>query len=431
MKKNFFIKNENIQSKNLYIFNKYINYKSKLQPFNLDISPLKKIKYLPPVSKEWKNSIYVFNHNNLKNLPVFNLNVNYLIKSYFNLFFNPSFLHKKFISRRKRRLSNNKIYSSKAEIKHTNSKAIITVYTYNREKRILILKLKSLNKNFFNKIRFLISVNKLIFDDSTKNFFSTIIKLFLHDSLKRIRKYKLRFDLNKYKFEDKLLYKLNYLITRYYNKKIEFNIVNLKSLIFNSDLFTNILMLKIKKTRKSVGGMMTAIINRAILPKVNKRIERSLILKDLDFNLLKNKDLNLNINSILKNKYNLEKFLNKLYYNLIIKLEKNKNVKENEKLKIKKNILIQIYKIIFNSIKYKNMEGIRLEVRGRLTKRYRADRAVYRLRWKGGLKDIYSSYKGLSSVNMRGDTRPNLEYSIFTSKRRVGSFAVKGWISGK
>jgi hypothetical protein len=24
-----------------------------------------------------------------------------------------------------------------------------------------------------------------------------------------------------------------------------------------------------------------------------------------------------------------------------------------------------------------------------------------------------------------------VEYSIFTSKRRIGSFAVKGWISGK
>jgi hypothetical protein len=32
---------------------------------------------------------------------------------------------------------------------------------------------------------------------------------------------------------------------------------------------------------------------------------------------------------------------------------------------------------------------------------------------------------------MRGFSESNLEYSIFTSKRRVGAFAVKGWISGK
>ena len=37
---------------------------------------------------------------------------------------------------------------------------------------------------------------------------------------------------------------------------------------------------------------------------------------------------------------------------------------------------IKIYKLIFNSINYKNMSGIRLEVKGRLTKRYRADRSI-------------------------------------------------------
>jgi hypothetical protein len=77
------------------------------------------------------------------------------------------------------------------------------------------------------------------------------------------------------------------------------------------------------------------------------------------------------------------------------------------------------------------MGGIRLEIKGRLTRRYRADRAVFKVKWKGGLKNIDSSYKGLSSVNMRGFVKPNVEYSIYTSKRRIGAFAVKGWISGK
>ena len=91
----------------------------------------------------------------------------------------------------------------------------------------------------------------------------------------------------------------------------------------------------------------------------------------------------------------------------------------------------KIYEIIFNSIKYKNMGGIRLEIKGRLTKRYRADRALFKVKWKGGLKNIDSSYKGLSSVNLRGFIKPNVEYLIYTSKRRIGAFAVKGWISGK
>jgi hypothetical protein len=77
------------------------------------------------------------------------------------------------------------------------------------------------------------------------------------------------------------------------------------------------------------------------------------------------------------------------------------------------------------------MGGIRLEAKGRLTKRYRADRALFKINWKGGLKNIDSSYKRLPSVNLRGYLEPNLEYSIFTSKRHIGAFAVKGWISGR
>jgi hypothetical protein len=66
-----------------------------------------------------------------------------------------------------------------------------------------------------------------------------------------------------------------------------------------------------------------------------------------------------------------------------------------------------------------------------LTKRNRADRSVFKVRWKGGLKNIDSSYKKLSSVNLRGYVKSNLNYSIYTSKRSIGAFAVKGWISGK
>jgi hypothetical protein len=57
------------------------------------------------------------------------------------------------------------------------------------------------------------------------------------------------------------------------------------------------------------------------------------------------------------------------------------------------------------------MSGIKVEVKGRLTKRYRADRSVYSLRRKGGLKNIDSSFKGLSSVLFRGNTKSNVSYS--------------------
>ena len=77
------------------------------------------------------------------------------------------------------------------------------------------------------------------------------------------------------------------------------------------------------------------------------------------------------------------------------------------------------------------MGGIRLEVKGRLTKRYRADRAIHRLQWKGGLRNLDSSYKGLSVARKRGFMNLGVEYSIFSSKRRIGAFAVKGWTNSK
>ena len=38
--------------------------------------------------------------------------------------------------------------------------------------------------------------------------------------------------------------------------------------------------------------------------------------------------------------------------------------------------------MILNSIHYKNIGGISLEIKGRLTRRYRADKAQFKIKWK-------------------------------------------------
>ena len=83
---------------------------------------------------------------------MYDLNINHLIKSYFNLYFKPDFIKHKYIPKKKKLKSNNKIFVSKAEIKHTNSKAIITIYVYNRDKSILYF----YTKNLYN---FLVNLN--------------------------------------------------------------------------------------------------------------------------------------------------------------------------------------------------------------------------------------------------------------------------------
>lgn len=435
----------------LYIFsnnrdggNKIIHFKSKSEVGK---------RYFPPVSREWKNSIYVFNKNNIKNMPIYDLNINLLIKSFFNLYFNPKFLYNKYRSYKARSISLNKIFASTAEVKHTNNKAVITVYVYNREKISLLKKIKKLNQNFFNlmakfavilhkKEGCLLSLvasqqtsyssdfkalakanNQLVTERNLQEIFKykkTLTKSFLIKNLRLLRKYKLRLNLNKYKFEEKLLYKLKNFIVKYYNKKVEFNVVNIRSVVFHSDFFTNILLSKLKNRRANILRTMDTILSKVVLPKVNRIIEKSFHIKGINFKLLENKYLNTKISSIL-NDNNLSKFLNKLFYNVM-----SAAATAAASHQCLNKDYLKIYEIIFNSINYKNMGGVRLEAKGRLTKRYRADRSQFKVRWKGGLKNIDSSYKGLSSINMRGFVKPNIDYSILAHKRRIGAFAVKG-----
>ncbi len=144
MKKIFFKRNWEKRVNNTYTFtksnlhllnNSIINNKNiKINPYKIRDNESGNIKYISPVSKEWNNTIYQYNDNLSKNLPVNNININSIIKHYFNLRFIPKFLKKKYKPRWVRRPSMNKIYISNTEVKHTNSNAIITIYTFNTEK---------------------------------------------------------------------------------------------------------------------------------------------------------------------------------------------------------------------------------------------------------------------------------------------------------
>lgn len=82
--------------------------------------------------------------------------------------------------------------------------------------------------------------------------------------------------------------------------------------------------------------------------------------------------------------------------------------------------------LFFNHINYKLITGIRFEASGRLSKRLIASRSIFKLRYVGNLKNIYSSFFGLSSVMLRGYLKPNLEYTLINSKTRNGAFGLKG-----
>jgi hypothetical protein len=72
------------------------------------------------------------------------------------------------------------------------------------------------------------------------------------------------------------------------------------------------------------------------------------------------------------------------------------------------------------------LSGVRLEAKGRLTRRFTASRSVFKIKWKGSLKNVDSSYRGLSSVILRGHVKSNVQNSIINSKTRNGAFGIMG-----
>lgn len=266
-------------------------------------------------------------------------------------------------------------------------------------------------------------------EDAIKKF---VVRTILDKEIALSAHYNLLLNLNNMKFESKFLSKLEPLVMNLYNKKVEFNIVNLKTLCFNSDMFTEAISLKLRNRNNKLLKVLRSSLHMVKLPKINKIREK--YGKSNKGILWLNNVKNLRVDSpTYVNNLNHEgkDFLSQFIFDLLstkspLKLQDfvGKEMLEQDKSS-------NIENIVFSSLKHKIMSGVRLEVKGRLTRRFTASRAVFKIRWKGGLKNIDSSYKGLSSVLLRGHAKSNVQYSMFNSKTRNGSFGLKGWISSK
>jgi hypothetical protein len=160
------------------------------------------------------------------------------------------------------------------------------------------------------------------------------------------------------------------MLNKIIGKKIEYNIINLKSVAYNTDLFTNALALKLRKKRINYIKNMFSILNRAYLPNVNTIKERSRIENNIGASYTKttqDKDLKVISNIGVHNSHAPT---NEINSNNLSKLLEYRTNMDNK----------VIHNKIYDTIGYKNMGGIRLEVKGRLTKRYRADRSIYSLK---------------------------------------------------
>jgi hypothetical protein len=385
--------------------------------------------YYPPATREWSNSIYTFNKNTIKLLSTTDKYVLKLIKGYFNLYIVK--LEKKVklyrLRRWMRRFSIKRILISKAELKHTNDKITITIYLYNRQKIYFFNMLKKLTKVklFFNKIKFFKekSFNMLQKIEDNKNIFLNVLKwnnndfkeyenkyykIYIRKSLKKIKLYiyyKQILLLNKFKFKNTYILPLKTLIERIYNKKVEFNLISLKYYNLNPDIYLQVLAIKLKNRKNRIYTVLNKSLKKFKLP----HLYEFALYTDIN----EKKIYNLSLNHVFFSNNLHDKLNNALlnYYELNFKLPKNY---EN---------------IVLNLIKHKIFSGIRIEAAGRLSKRLVAARTIFKYKYVGNLRNLNSSYKGVSSIILRGNLRSNISYKKLGSKTKIGSYGLKSWIN--
>ncbi len=538
------IKEKNTFFNEPFIFKKKESLVKTLRYINNDTG---KMRHFTPGAQEWFNSIYLYNENYTKLLPVADKNLMLLLNSYFNFFIDPKTLTIKRIANRYRRLSANKVFVGKGELKHTNEKVIITSYVYNVEQLYLKSKIlkearslyypkkelerfvnKDINgkvvitynrrftleeylnfpdhsiwhkntcfKLFWKKFIKLIGQKKLKDEEKTakklkgekkKNYINFIdktksifLKAFSHNTdiktifkncfepllelvekkeenvekfLKfenEICKLKTLYDnfdmymamaeglykstlkkfiyllmINNAKFEKPFIQKLTYLVKNIYNKEVEFNIVNLYKMHLNSDIYTQAVSLKLRNRDNKLFKVLTRSLSKVKLPNVS-RIGEKYHKANRDEYLI-NKIRNAYINSMFNDNASVDPLNNLLsgFFPLANDLE----IDVRKRSSIIKRPL-SLYNYIFNTLKHVKLAGIRVEAKGRLTRRFTAAKSVFKVKWKGGLKNVDSSFKGLPAIMLRGDRKSNVQYSMLSSKNRNGAFGVKGWVSSK
>jgi hypothetical protein len=322
-----------------------------------------------------------------------------------------------------RRLSVKRTLISTIELKHTSNKAIITLYIYNRHKIYILNKIDKLIKNelFIKKINSIkekihnifhnvyINSNNIFKSNNNNNvlvryenlYFKNIIKRSLL-KVKLYIYYKQILLLNEYKFKDTYIIPIKILLEKIYKKKIEFNIISLKYYNLNSDIHLQILAMRLRNRNNRIYRVLNRSFLSIKLPSLHELI--------LYISAPKNKVSDLHISNLSKKEAlnNSNDLLNNILFN-------------NYNLYLCKND----DNIILHSIKNRIIGGIRIEAMGRLSKRLIAARTIFKYKYTGNLRNLNSSYLGISSAILRGNTRSNLDYIKLRSKTKIGSFGLK------
>jgi hypothetical protein len=225
-----------------------------------------------------------------------------------------------------------------------------------------------------------------------------------------------------YKRNNNNLLALKNVFFKIFFKRIYFNIVNLKYWNLDSKIMADIITTKLVDRTKNV-------------LKVLKRSISSRPTFNLVPTILKLKENN---NSTM---FAFDRTKNDFFFSRSINRLKSRNIGYKLVLNERKqNNKISNHHILFVSNKYKNnllldnlqnkwKIGTKLQAKGRITKRKTAQRSLSKIKYVGTLKNILSSYGGISTSLSRGIVKSNLHNFNNNNHSANGSFGIKVSIS--
>jgi hypothetical protein len=177
---------------------------------------------------------------------------------------------------------------------------------------------------------------------------------------------------NNVKFEKSFSRKLIDLVENLYNKKVELNIVNLNQVHLNSDILTQAIVLKLKNKKNKLYKIFKSSLNKVKISDASRLSQKIDVSNKKNYFI--NNIRNVYINDMLNNKIIYGDSLN----NLLLNYFSSSNKLTIEDLySVEKSISLRDY--IFRYIKHFRLAGVRLEARGRLSRRFTASRSVFKL----------------------------------------------------
>jgi ribosomal protein S3 len=176
------------------------------------------------------------------------------------------------------------------------------------------------------------------------------------------------------KFSHQFIENLKGLVQNIYNKSIVFNIVNLRKMHLNSDIFTQAVSLKLRNRDNKLYRVLKSSLRKLKIRNVSRarRLKKGNIHKNI-VNQIRNDYIH-----SMFTKNNVKDRLNNLLLEYFPSSDNLRlNILNFPKAKRK---VISLENYIYSILKHRQIRGIKVEAKGRLTRRFTASRSVFKMR---------------------------------------------------